>query len=258
MGKFNTLRTTLETAKMGKEFYDANHDAIHGMGKMALAVAGEVHRDGFSSTARSMEQRYNTPENQERLRHVTREMGGAALKGAALEMGVINSDGKVSKWGAFKALLGLKTGTTYVRAAKGAARGVQTEARSQAYGLGNEFMQNAAQYGANYQPAGDSFATTAPWAQAPSSSAAPNPFGPPSPSSFNTTPAYSNNRYSQPWAAPSQYQPNPFSSSYNYNSGRVAETPPQWASGSPQVGNPFGPPPSQGAPEQPPWMRNVA
>ncbi len=231
MGKFSTFRTTIETAKRGKEFYDANHDVIHGVGRIALTAAGDIRRDGLHSTARSIEERYNTPENQERLIRVTREMGSAGLKGAALETGVLDADGKVNKWGAFKALLGLKTGATYVRAAKGAARGVKAEARSQAYGLGNELAQSTAQYGANYHPANGGHPYTAQGIQV-SGNLTPSPFGPPPPSPFNTMSPYSGDSYSQPQARRPQYQSNPFGPPSGYTAApRPTTEVPPWMKG---------------------------
>lgn len=74
---------------------------------------------------------FGNPENRERMKRIGVEVGGAAVRSALIETGAQNENGEWSITGILKTIIGLKTGWTSVRAAKGAYRGARTEAAAQ-------------------------------------------------------------------------------------------------------------------------------
>lgn len=235
----NATRDAYNTSRDMYERYDQlrQNPRVRAMGGQAMRAAGvgynTVRRDGTGNMARAgWDAARGVASNPEVQRHavkIGREMGSAAIRGAILETGVRDKDGKFSIKGAIKAVFGLKTGVTQKNALVGAAKGGRAELRNQGNNWNN--LRNAASDAWQYQP-GNTIATS-------QSSGFNNPFGgAPSSSNFGPPPSYMN-------TTPSSFGPPPSFNAPSYHPGGMPSgfnAPP--ASYPPAGSNPFGPPPS--------------
>lgn len=237
---FNKLRTAAETvhkgyntARMGVEWYQANEAAVHDVGRVALQGVDAVRAEGSGGMLGRLRQAagnfLSNPENRERVIHIGTEMGGAAVRGALLETGAKKENGKWSAKGVLKSILGLKTGTTYVRAAKGAYQGARAESVEQ-WSQHGEALRGAV-WGATQEA----------FNAVPTPSASPNTFNPFAPS---TPGQFAPASHTSPFQAPPRYEPMYTIPQPNFapqpGHGRTGATP--FDAGYPAANNPFGAP----------------
>ncbi|WP_260763890.1 hypothetical protein [Candidatus Mycosynbacter amalyticus] len=193
---FNKLRTVAETTRKGYDWYRQNPQTVHNIGKVAYGGANILQREGMAGAfghSRDIAANFvGNPEVRERAVRIGTEIGGAAVRGALLETGAKKENGKWSVKGVLKSILGLKTGATYVHAAKGAYRGAHVE------GAVQWDQHGGALRGAAWDATRDVFAG----ASGPDRGAGTfNPFTPPAPGQFAP------GAYASPPQASSRYEP---------------------------------------------------
>lgn len=197
---FRTASNAIEAARTAHEVYSNNKDLIHSMSAHSIQAAQWLSQEGMGGVRAKGVEVLQNPDVQD----AALKVGRGAVAGALQETGVVRSDGGIDVLGATKAVVGLKTGTTYAKAARGAFNGGRREARAQWASNGEQIMSSVTvgnQYG---QPPvySDAFSS-------PQGTQGYNPFAQPA-GSFNQPPQPSN-PFSRP-PAPFNQSPRPQSS----------------------------------------------